>query len=272
MSHSTPTIASRSAISPPGYAVIDPLAFAASQALDVETVRVEHAAAGVGGTDQDATLLGEEPSDVLPDRTEPLDGDSSACQIHPDAGGGDVDRHGEPPAGRADLVEGDAAERRRKPNGSTDLVVHPCHARLIRTHVGPRCVLAEIGDRLCERSDEPLLVGDRHGGVGGDHRLAATVAEPGGSVLDGHGSRQAEALFCRHVGGHAHAADRRARGDVVDHDRRSEAGAAFREVDDLDRAEIVAEAEGIGVHHVGASRSCLIAARNLAASPPITTR
>jgi hypothetical protein len=63
----------------------------------------------------------------------------------------------------------------------------------------------------------------RHFGISEDHRFAAAVRQTGGRILEGHCPRQPEGFLGADIGGHAHAADCRPTGNVVDGDDRLEA-------------------------------------------------
>jgi hypothetical protein len=126
-------------------------------------------------------------------------------------------------------------------DGAADLVLDPGHAFLVGAHVGAEDVAGLAGQRRGEGAQQALLVCLGHLRVAEDHRLAAAVAEPRRRVLQGHGPGQAGALLERDVGRHAQAADGGPGGDVVDHQDAAQAEGGLLHVDDLGRAELVAD-------------------------------
>ena len=156
-----------------------------------------------------------------------------------------VDAGREPEAGRADLVERNAADGAGQTDGAAGLVLDPAHAELVRSHVGPGNVVGDIADGVGEGADELLLSLGRHARIAEDHRLAAAVRQAGGGVLPGHRAREPEAFLDRDIGRHAHAADRRTAGGVVDDDDRLQADAGPVNMDDPGRAELVGKSKHV---------------------------
>ena len=154
---------------------------------------------------------------------------------------GDLGADGDAEPSRADLVERDATNLSRQPDGAADLIGHPCHAALVGAHVGSGDVVLKTANGVAETADQLLFFGLGHGRVAEDDRFAAAVRERRRGVLEGHGARQAEALLGARGGCHAHAADRGPAGDVVNDDDRLESDARIMNVDDLHGAEVVAE-------------------------------
>ncbi len=73
-----------------------------------------------------------------------------------------------------------------KAHGIPRLVLDPSHAQLVRSHVGTRDVVGKVADRAGESADELLFLLGGHARVGEDHRLAATMRQPGSGILPGH--------------------------------------------------------------------------------------
>ena len=65
----------------------------------------------------------------------------------------------QPEAGRTELVERDAAECARQPDGAPDLVADPGHALLVGAHVGAEDVVLAIAQCARHRANE--LLADR---------------------------------------------------------------------------------------------------------------
>jgi hypothetical protein len=154
-----------------------------------------------------------------------------------------VDRTSQPEAGRADLVERNAADLAWQPDRAARLVLDPSHRQLVGPHIRPRDVIREIADRRGESADQPLLVGERHLGIREDHRFAAAVRQPGRSILEGHRPCQPEGFLGADVWGHPHAADRRPAGDVVDRDDRLQTDGGPVNVDELEGSQLVGQAK-----------------------------
>jgi hypothetical protein len=188
----------------------------------VQSVLVDNGAERIAGGDEHRAFLDEEARRVLADRAKALDRDPRALQRYPEMLPRHVDRAGETKAGGADLIERDAADLARQSDRAAGLVFDPSHCRLVGSHIRPRDIFVEIGDRGGEGSDQPRLLAQRHLGVCKDHRFAAAMRQTGGSALEGHCPRQPEGFLGADIGGHAHAADRRSASDIVDRDYRSE--------------------------------------------------
>ena len=180
---------------------------------------------------------------MLTDRAEALDDDPCPRQRQPDMLPRDIDRDRKAKAGSADLVEWDAADLSRQPDSTARLVLDPSHRQLVGSHIGPRDVIREIADRRGEGADQALLVLERHLGIGEDHRFAAAVRQSGNGILEGHRPRQPEGFLGADIGRHAHAADRRPAGDVVDRDDRLETDGGPVNVDELQAAQLIGQAK-----------------------------
>ena len=105
-----------------------------------------------------------------------------------------------------------------------------------------------IADRRGEGPDQPLLVAQRHFGVGEDHRFAAAMGQTGRGILKGHCSRQPEGFLAADIGRHPNPADRRPAGDIVDRDHRLQADRRPGDLNDLDWSEILSKAKRV-LHH-----------------------
>jgi hypothetical protein len=134
---------------------------------------------------------------------------------------------------------------RGSPTSAAGLVPNPAHCQLVRSHVRTRDVFGEIADRRSEGPDQPLLVAQRHFGVGKDHRFAAPMRQTGRGILEGHCSRQSEGFIGADIGRHPNPADRRTAGDIVDRDHRFEADRRPVDLDDLEWSEIVSKAKRV---------------------------
>jgi hypothetical protein len=92
-----------------------------------------------------------------------------------------------------------------------------------------------------EGPNQPLFVGQRHFGVGKDHRFAAPVRQTGRGILKGHCSRQSEGFLGADIGRHPNPADRRPASDIVDRDHRLETNPRPVHLNDLEWSEIVSK-------------------------------
>ena len=118
----------------------------------------------------------------------------------------------------------------------------PAHCQLVRSHVRTRNVLGEIADRCGEGPDQPLLVAQRHLGVGKDHRFAA-MRQTGRGILKGHCPRQSESFLGADIGRHPNPADSRPAGDIVDRDDFFEANRRAVDVHQLEWSELIGKAK-----------------------------
>src|SRR6516164_4512315 len=89
----------------------------------VETVLVDDRAARITGGDEHRSFLGEEARGVFADRAEALDHDSRTGELQLDMVPRYVDCADKTKTGGADLVERDAADLARQPDGAADLVL-----------------------------------------------------------------------------------------------------------------------------------------------------
>ena len=215
------------------------------QPVDIETVRVVDRAVGVRDRDQDCALLRQVAGRVLADRAEALHHQAGAFEFEVAVVQGHVDHVAQAETGGADFVQRDAADFARQADHAADLVPNPGHAFLVGTHVGGEDIGGLVAQRVRKRADQLLLLGFRHFRVAVEHQLAAAVGEPGCSVFIGHRARQAHAFFGADVGCHAHAADRRALGDVVDHEHGLEVHRRLVDMNDFQRAEFIGEFKDI---------------------------
>src|SRR6516225_6220998 len=101
----------------------------------VETVFVDDRAARITGGDEHRPFLGEEARGMLADRAEALDHDSRTGELQLDMVPRYVDCADKTKTGGADLVERDAADLARQPDGAADLVLDPPHGQLVCAHV-----------------------------------------------------------------------------------------------------------------------------------------
>jgi hypothetical protein len=109
--------------------------------------------------------------------------------------------------------------------------------------------MRKIADRRGKASDQLLLVGDLHLGIGKDHRLAAAMRQASISILKGHRSRQPEGFLGTNIGRHAHGADCRSAGDVVDRDHRLKPDGRSVNVNQFQGPQVVGEAKYV-LHHM----------------------
>ena len=112
--------------------------------------------------------------------------------------------------------------------------------------------------------DQIFLLVFRHPMVREDHRLAAAVGQARRGVLERHGARQPEAFLQADVRRHAQAADRWARGDVVDDDDPLQAGRGFIDVENLRRPQAIGETKDV-IHGGGSLSLCSCPALTLRA-------
>ena len=139
------------------------------QLCDIKTIGPVHRSGGVCGSHKQRPLLGEKARCVLADRAEALHCNTgpihfavrvlTRCQRRDD--------HAE--SGRADLIQRYAAELPRQPNAATDLVQHPCHRRLVGTHVGASDIVGDRSDRIGKCTHQLFLRGRVHGWIGKYH-------------------------------------------------------------------------------------------------------
>ena len=59
---------------------------------------------------------------------------------------------------RADVVEGDAADRFRQADGAAGLVLDPAHAQFVGPHVGAGNVVGDVANGVGEGADDLLLL------------------------------------------------------------------------------------------------------------------
>ncbi|MBS1138515.1 MAG: hypothetical protein H6R11_2469 [Proteobacteria bacterium] len=149
----------------------------------------------------------------------------------------------QPPAGGADLVQRNAAQRRRQAHRAADLVLDPGHAGLVRAHVRAEDVVLLVSQGVGEGTDQTFLAFARHARIAVEHRLAAAVGQAGRRVLQRHGAGEAEAFDGADIGRHAQAADGGAAGDVVHHQHGLQAEGRLMDMDDLGGTELVGVTE-----------------------------
>jgi hypothetical protein len=209
----------------------------------VQPILVNNRAARIAGGDEHRSFLGEEARRVLADRAKALDHDSRTGELQLDMVPRYVDCSDKTKTGGADLVERDAADLARQPDGAADLILDPAHGQLVGSHVRTRDVLGEIADRRGEGPDQPLLVAQRHFGVGKDHRFAAAVRQTGRGILEGHRSRQPEGFLGADIWRHPDPADRRPAADIVNRNHRLEIGRRPVDVNQLEWSELIGKAK-----------------------------
>jgi hypothetical protein len=152
---------------------------------------------------------------------------------------------GQAEAGRAELVERDAADLAREPHRAADLGAHPGHAGLVGPHVGAEDVILDVAKGAGQRAHQALLALDGHAGIALEHGLPAAVGKARGGVLERHRASEAKALLRRDVRRHAEPADRGTRGRVVDDQRPAQPHPRLVDVDDLRRTQLVRESERV---------------------------
>ena len=206
---------------------------------DVDPTGVVHRSLRVTHGDERHALLRQGARRRSTDTAEPLDGHRGSGQLHIAELHGDLGADRQAEAGRADLVQRNPAHYARQAGASSYLVSNPCHARLVRAHIGSGDVLRKIANGLREGAYEPLLI--HLLGLGDDSGFPPTVRQTGTRILEGHGTREPEDLFRRHVGRHAYAAQGRTAGDVVDDDDASQPDRGLVDMDDFVRTKLVAE-------------------------------
>ena len=175
-------------------------------------------AARIAGADENRAFLGKVSGGVLADGAEALHHDARARELEANESPRGIDASRQSKPGGADLVERDAADRRRQADGSADLVLDPAHAQFIGSHIRPGHVVHLITDRIRESTDQLLLLYQGHARIAEDHRFAAAVSEARRCVLPCHCAGEAKALFGRNIGCHTHAADGGTTGGVIDDD------------------------------------------------------
>ena len=70
---------------------------------------------------------------------------------------------------RRAFLDRDSADLAWKPHGATGLVFDPSHRQFVGSHIRPRDLLSDIGDRRGKGPDQSLLDAQWHLGVGKDN-------------------------------------------------------------------------------------------------------
>ena len=191
------------------------------------------------------------------DRAEALDRDARALRAAVAVARGDLGGVAQPPAGGADLVERDAAERSRQADRAPDLVLHPRHAGLVGAHVGAEdVVVSRCAGRGRRRGSAPPCV--LRGMRGSPHStdLPPPCARPAAAFFRVMARARRKHSSTLTSGRHAQAADRRAAGDVVHHQHRLQPERRLVDLDDLGRPEVIGKLENPRQVSLLISRSC----------------
>ena len=132
---------------------------------------------------------------MLSDCAKPLNRDPSPFQPQVDIRGRNLGRVDEAPAGRANLIKGNAAHLTGQTHGPTDLIPDPGHANFVGPHVRPEDVVCFRAQRARECPNQWLLALPRHLRIAKQHGLATTMGEPCRGILERHRARQSRALL-----------------------------------------------------------------------------
>ena len=205
--------------------------------------RIRECSARVACSDEYGALLRQKTRCMLSDCSKALHDHPRALQFEFNELTRHVDTCREAVAGRADVVEWNAAYRAGQSHGAAGFILNPAHAELIRSHVRARNVVRNVPDGARKGAYHLLLSIIRHSRVVEDHRFAPAMRQPGRGVLPGHCAGETEAFLGRNVRRHPNAANRRTTRSVVDHRNGSQSDTAPMNVNNPGRAEFIGKSE-----------------------------